>query len=828
MNYFRILFLLFFSTSLFAQSEPICDSPANGSDWRLVGPNSLPELGPKARPQMTGTGAQMRLQFLDEGEPDPKILYAGTPSGGLFRTMDCTVEMPVWENITDSTRLPVLGVRGFDILTKKSGEPTIYIGTGIRYPLDIKRAYGIGVLRSQDGGDSWERTGLQFKQPGGKKHTCHDVLIDAENPQIIHALCGPHYHRSMDGGETFSKMKTLTHPCPAGWGKSFRDIVAKVDDPNILFLSIDGNFFYRSTDRGETWEEFDLRSFGIEKDIVRADVAVSPLNPELVYIGCRAGKKESLLRSLDAGVTWELVMEKNIRTSYERNAIAISSYDENILYFGGLYIDKVVLGDEKPYVRGISSGLHLDHRDLVAVSDGNGGDILYSANDGGLYRGVQSAENEHKWEWRDISGTGMNNTQFYGIGVAEDFSVVLGGTQDNGMLVGDREGNFFKPRIGGDAVDAVIDLYDTDVLYGTSWALQPPTVHRSTDAGQTFGKPLKKGFSGEADVYYFPMQTHEDGYLYAAKEQVYRLLPDSEEWEQLGDLDLPTNLPYKVTAMNVAPSNSNYIYVYSDKLYRTVNAQSDSVIWTNISEGLGWAIRTDKGGGVVTSIEVHPEDPSKIWVGFGVYHSRFKVYYSDDAGLTWTLITKEGLPNWPINAMAVQGGTNGAVYAGTDVGVFYNPDATNPESKWQCFNGGLPVSFIIDLEMNYCTGTIIAGTHGRGIWESPFATPSNFSAEEVKEDLTWERKIMRTDLVVKDGSTLTLKGEVRMASGTQIIVERNAKLVLDGVRVKSLCGDTWEGVKVEDDLNLFQRIFGARAGQFELKNGAVLEDVRTE
>jgi hypothetical protein len=79
---------------------------------------------------------------------------------------------------------------------------------------------------------------------------------------------------------------------------------------------------------------------------------------------------------------------------------------------------------------------------------------------------------------------------------------------------------------------------------------------------------------------------------------------------------------------------------------------------------------------------------------------------------------------------------------------------------------------------------------------------------------------------VRSGTTLTLTDEVRMATGTRIVVERDATLMLDGARVKSLCGTTWGGIVVEDDLNFFQRFFGGRPGQFELKNGAVLEDVR--
>ena len=45
-----------------------------------------------------------------------------------------------------------------------------------------------------------------------------------------------------------------------------------------------------------------------------------------------------------------------------------------------------------------------EDRGLTIVDDGQGHDIIYSANDGGLYVGV---ENDKKWQWKDVSGYGM-------------------------------------------------------------------------------------------------------------------------------------------------------------------------------------------------------------------------------------------------------------------------------------------------------------------------------------------------------------------------------------------------------------------------------------
>ena len=103
-----------------------------------------------------------------------------------------------------------------------------------------------------------------------------------------------------------------------------------------------------------------------------------------------------------------------------------------------------------------------------------------------------------------------------------------------------------------------------------------------------------------------------------------------------------------------------------------------------------------------------------------------------------------GLPPYPINDIVFQAGTKDAIYVGTDVGVFYNPTASDPDSEWLCFNSGLPVCMVADLELNYCFNKIIAGTFGRGIWESPLAGISDFETMEVSKDETWDFKILRS------------------------------------------------------------------------------------
>ncbi len=824
----NILFcsLFSFAAGVFAQNAPIPNTPSNGSDWRCLGPMSLPALGPGARPSNTGTGAEIRLKFLDGDQPNPKMLYACTPTGGLFFTRNALDSLPVWVNLTDSTRLPVQGAQDVEFLASRP--ETLYVATGIRYPLDFQRTYGIGVLKSTDSGRSWNSTGLDFVPPGGGDEVCTDILLHPENPDTVHVLGGSFYYRSVNGGKSFQMKLKNPHKNPIKWSTAFRDILYKPGSTRILYMTTDADAFYRSENGGETWSETLTDSLGVVGEVVRMDLAVSPLNPELVYLCCDMKEKTgTILRSLDSGKTWQKVFDKDLNTSYEKNAFALSTADENVLYLGGLNIFRLKVADGKATSEQIaSSQIHMDHRDLLVVSDGKGGDIVYSANDGGLYRGIFNGKT---WDWQDLSGTGLNNTQLYGIGVAEDFSVVPGGTQDCGIMLIYPDQTALKPSIGGDGTDCVVDHYDPKILYGVNWAIGPATLNKSTDGGLKWSR-FQKGMSGDGDVYYYPLLRHESGYTFAATAQVFRLPHKGGEWEQLGEIRLPSGKLDKITAMAVAPSDRNFIYLWNNKMFRSVNGNTpnrDSVRWEDLSEGLGDITDYSKKGGIIKAIEVAADDPKRLWIAVRTYVSDYKIFYSNDGGKSWTNVGTR-LPSYPVNALAhpdsYRDNTKNGLYAGTDVGIFYNPNAADPLSEWIPFNSGLPICIITDLEMNYCYNTLLAATFGRGVWASPLAEGADFQAVDISEDAVWNFKLIRSDVTVRKGATLTLMGEIRVATGKKIIVERGAKLVLDGAHIAPLCGQAWGGISAEKEgEGFFRRLFGAPAGAVERRNGATTE-----
>jgi hypothetical protein len=199
------------------------------------------------------------------------------------------------------------------------------------------------------------------------------------------------------------------------------------------------------------------------------------------------------------------------------------------------------------------------------------------------------------------------------------------------------------------------------------------------------------------------------------------------DWYKITDVNaLTSNLwgndNCVVFALEIAPTNPDYIYFTGVKVDSWVtNFDANRVFKTTTGGGTnakGWTDITPPtpnnplGTFFVTDIAVSSWDANKIWISYSGYLEEYKVKYFD--GSNWTDFNK-GLPNIPVNCIICVNGSNDALFAGTDVGVYYR-DAGMP--AWEPFMANLPNVKISWLEINYTNQKLRAGTFGRGLWES--------------------------------------------------------------------------------------------------------------
>jgi hypothetical protein len=136
----------------------------------------------------------------------------------------------------------------------------------------------------------------------------------------------------------------------------------------------------------------------------------------------------------------------------------------------------------------------------------------------------------------------------------------------------------------------------------------------------------------------------------------------------------------------------------------------------------------------ISSVFIDPHDPSgnTVYVTVeGVSEPRenvSEVYRSTDGGKSWSDITAN-LPEAPANSLVVDPQNANTVYVATDQGVWFTTEAENCalslSNCWSVFGAGLPEAPVVALSAAPVTASaqvLIAGTYGRGIWQTPLFT----------------------------------------------------------------------------------------------------------
>ena len=226
-----------------------------------------------------------RITDLAVNPADPTEFYAAYASGGLWYTNNNgTSFTPVMDNS------PTQNI-GDIAVNWKTG--TIWVGTG---EVNASRSSyaGIGLLKSENKGESWEFMGLP------DSHHISRILINPENPdEIVVGVTGHLYSKNKERG------------------------------------------IYKTTDGGKSWNN----KLFINEETGIIDVAVNPDNFNEMYAAAwdkdrkawnfrESGENSGIYKSSDAGDTWEKIStsDSGFPTGDGVGRIGLSVYDANTIY----------------------------------------------------------------------------------------------------------------------------------------------------------------------------------------------------------------------------------------------------------------------------------------------------------------------------------------------------------------------------------------------------------------------------------------------------------------------------------------------------------------
>ena len=675
---------------------------SSSHEWRSIGPNNI--------------GGRTLAIAIDPVQTD--IIYAGSASGGLWKSTTAGRGASAWQYV--STGFPVLGVGSIAIDT--SDPKKIYIGTGEVYGYQqafpginyrtTRGSYGIGILKTTDGGKTWTKS-LDWSY--NQKRGVQAVRIDPQNPNIIWAATTEGTYKSTDSGTTWLKVHSVIMAM---------DIAINPDDPNTVFVACGGlqsagHGIYRTKNGGSTWSKLVIglpNTFG-----GKAQLAISKSSPNIIWASIGNGYWRNagtwLCKSTNNGDSWSTISTPDYASAqgWYSHYVGVHPTNPNIVIAAGqLGIYKSTSGGtnlqmktEFVYPRGTPppggpegppTYAHADNHAMVFHPANP--DIIYFANDGGVWRSLDGGET-----FQSCNG-GYQTTQFYnGFSTSQTDSLLsIGGFQDNWTAV--YEGSSSWRRVAaGDGSWTAIHPGNPNTIYASSQNL---AIVKSNNRMESWFnvRPPESDSEITAFIAPFVLSPSNPNTLYAGRSNIYKSTNGGSGWTITTTASTLQGNP--AIAMAISTNTPDTVYVatapQSTKpgIFITTNGASS---WQNITGNLPNRYPLD--------IAVNPQNAAQVYVVFGGFGSSH-IFKSNNAGQSWIDIGT-GLPDVPTSAVVVDPEYPRHIYLGNDLGVFVSLD---DGGSWQDFREGLPDAVItMDLSISPTNRKLRVATHGNGAYE---------------------------------------------------------------------------------------------------------------
>ncbi len=659
--------------------------------WVGLGPGSI------SNPGYYGTNSSGRVTAIAIDPTNSSTIYVGAADGGVWKTLDGGVS---WLPLTDSQCSLAMGALAIDPAT-----PTIvYAGTG-ELNFNADSYGGCGVLRSTDGGSHWTQldgSGI-FDPPDANGAKTSTIVVDAATAgsstnTTVFAATNIGLYRSTNSGSTWTQELT-------GF---VTDLVQDPSNSSTLYAGVSGTGVYKSIDGGATWDpQFNTSSVG-----GRIRLAISASSPSTLYAAVNAGGSLALFKSVDAGATWSAVAASGAacRNCVYTLVIAVDPTNPDLVYFGGETLYRSTNGGTD--FTSIGSGtIHVDQHALTF--DPANPLTVFAGNDGGIHKSSDQGQS-----WVSLN-TNLAITQFYpGISVSPNTAAdILGGTQDNGTVEYTGDPVWARVLFGDGGFTAINYQTPTTVFAEPNWPFGP--YRRDAGSGGAFLSKSNGINLGDPALFIPPlvMDPVDPRVLYFGTNRLYRTRDNAESWAAIGQFS------GSISAISVAPGDTQTVYVGTNA----------GTMWVTSDGGISW---TDVTAGLpnrhITDIAVDA-DPHRAYVtvsGFLAGH----VFRTLDRGASWEDVSST-LVDIPVNAILRLPST-GELYIGTDLGVF---NSTDDGATWAPSTTGLPNVAVLDLVFQSATQTIIAATHGRGMFAHTVA------ASVVRGDVNLDGRVSAVD-----------------------------------------------------------------------------------
>jgi hypothetical protein len=708
-------------------------------------------------------------------EGRPSIIYAGTASGGVWKTENNGV---TWKPIFDHQETSTIG----DVTVAPSHPDIVWVGTG--EPNNRQSSsWGNGVYKSTDGGKTWQNMGLQDTHHIGR------IVIHPHNPDIVYVaalghLWGPNKQRGLfktiNGGKTWTNTKFIDE------NTGFVDVCMDPENPDTLYAAAyqrrrrgwgfngggPGSGLFKTTDGGETWIKL-TKGLPSRGDTGRIGIDIYKSNPRVVY-AIIEHKQGGVFRSEDKGFSWKKMSGTNPRPMYYSQIRIDPNNDQRIWVLGArMYVSE---DGGKSFNTGLVTRIHGDHH-AMWINPKNS-DHMIVGSDGGIYF---SYDRGKTWDFVNSLPLG----QFYEIGFdKQNPYCVYGGLQDNGSWGGPSETYYTQ----GISNDEWFRIGGGDGFYTQVDPTDPNTIYAESQNGNLFRLNLKTGESKSIrprpedpkETYRFNWNSpihispHDPKTIYYGGNKLFISHDRGENWEATVDLTkqkdreklpLMGTPPDKntlskhdgiayfgdITTISESPLKPGLLYVGTD----------DGNLQVSRDGGKTWKNVTSHIPGVpeytyVTRVVASQFNEGTAYATLdGHRNNDFKpyVFITTDYGEKWKSIAGNIPAGSVVNVIREHPENPHLLFVGTERGAYFSIDLGK---RWIKIKSNFPLVPVDDIAIHPRENDLILGTHGRSIWILDDITPLAQLTQEVLDSpsfLFGVKEATQTRLFYHKGST---------------------------------------------------------------------------
>lgn len=644
---------------------------------------------------------QINIYSIAAAPSNPSILYAGSETGVLYKTIDKGLNWTAFNDFNWGRAILSVAIHPSD-------------------PDIVYAASSTDIFKTTDGGNNWS---ILLTESG---LSCNSIAISPTDPTTLFAGTANGLYKSTNSGSTWTEILS----------EHIDDVKFRPNDGTTIYAlarngSPDTYSFYKSTDSGNSFS-LSMAGWGTIYEQSGGRLSVSPADSDYVYVmllthdGSNGDQKPYILKSTDSADNWTTVAICNSTNCPVNNGqgyydldIVVSHDNPDHLIAATTSAYKSIDGGVTWSIIGGYGGdfaIHPDIQEMISIMDGNT-ENTWISTDGGTNFSTDFYTATSNWEARI---DGLDGTDFWGFAQGWNEDYIVGGRYHNGnTAIHENYPDQQALRMGGAESVTGWAMHGREryaAFDDISEVIIPDDITAVPEGSFLFTKHPQNFYYGDAfSKVMIDLEDYMTIYL-GDDNSFWRSKDGGATWEATYTF---SGKPYH---FDISRADADYIYLTTDDGFYRSTDRGETFNQMTLPPGMsGWHSQNFR-------VAASSLDKDEVWVlnqRSSASSSASRVFRSTNGGTSWIDLSTTMLSGRKWAAIAHQAGTDGGIYIASNRGdagtmpakVFYRD---NSMSDWVDFSDGLPQSANPIKLLPFYRDAKLRWGGNRGAWEIDF------------------------------------------------------------------------------------------------------------